>query len=245
MDNLQLWYIIFKLCDFKEKLAIVLTCKVFKNNFYINDLCRIDNKYINVLNDNILKSDIFQNTYALCTVFNKNITNISFLTNLKELNASSECNISQNSVDKLHLTKLRIWSNNKITNISFMKSLKELDISNCNISQKDIVRLDLVAFCSSFNHRINNVSFMTNLKKLNISRMISMRQTGIAGLNLYELNITSNPIIRDISFMKNLVVIPRTMAAKTHLADKLVPGRGCGVYLTWANGIDFVPTMVA
>ena len=41
------------------------------------------------------------------------------------------------------------------------------------------------------------------------------------------------------------VVVPRAVAQRTHLANRLVPGRGFGVNLAWADGIDFVQPIAA
>jgi hypothetical protein len=68
--------------------------------------------------------------------FNEKITNVSFMKNLKKLDASFNCGIDQNGVDKLDLMELNIAGNKKITNVSFMKNLKKINASfNCGIDQ--------------------------------------------------------------------------------------------------------------
>ena len=43
---------------------------------------------------------------------------------------------------------------------------------------------------------------MKNLKKLNISGECGVDESGICELDLYEINLTGNNKVKDISFMK-------------------------------------------
>src|SRR5438309_1323301 len=54
------------------------------------------------------------------------LTNLSFMKNLKILNAGGYCEIDQNGIDGLDLIELDVGYNLRIANVSFMKNLKKL-----------------------------------------------------------------------------------------------------------------------
>jgi hypothetical protein len=111
---------------------------------------------------------------------NKKIISISFMKNLKVLNASYDCGINQNGIDGLELVELNVDSNFTIENVSFMKTLKILNAeSECGIDQNGIAGLDLIELFVTENEKITNVSFMKNLKKLNANwRVCAVDQNG-------------------------------------------------------------------
>ena len=57
---------------------------------------------------------------------NSKIKKVSFMKNLKELDAGDDCAIDQKGIQGLDLIKLDVGYNNKIKDVSFMMSLKEL-----------------------------------------------------------------------------------------------------------------------
>ena len=124
MDQYNILFEIFHKLDFKSQLALIFTCSTTKNNLFIIDLYHIEEKYLELLDDNFLKHDIFQQTRKLKA--NKKITNVSFMKNLKILDASIRCGIGQDGIMGLDLIELNASSNNKITDVSFMKNLKVL-----------------------------------------------------------------------------------------------------------------------
>ena len=206
MDHLNPWFDIFSLLDLKSQLALLFTCNLFKNNLSITDLYDIEEKYLNVLTNNILRLDIFKYVTKL-KANNKKITNVSFMTNLKILYASCYPGINQNGINGLDLVELNASYNDKVINVSFMKNLKKLNVSeNRGIDQNGINGLDLVELHVNFTNKINNVSFMKNLKKLYAYCNCRINQNGIKGLDLVELDTYSNTKITDISFMKNLKI---------------------------------------
>lgn len=95
---------------------------------------------------------------------NDKIKNVSFMTNLKILEATN-CGIGQKGIKNLNL--LKAANNGKIIDVSFMTNLQKLDISDdCGVDQKGIKGLNLVEFYVSYNHKIFDVSFMKNLQIL-------------------------------------------------------------------------------
>ena len=118
------------------------------------------------------KGIIDLNLYELCAVDNKYITDVSFMKNLRKLNANGLfCGIDQNGIAGLDLTELNISDNTNITDISFMKNLHTLRVSKslarlCEINQAGITGLNLWALSASNNPKIVDVSFMNNLHVL-------------------------------------------------------------------------------
>ena len=63
---------------------------------------------------------------------NSKITDVSWMKNLKELNAFGNCGIDQLGIKGLNLIELYVRNNPKITDVSWMQNLKIFD-SNLNI----------------------------------------------------------------------------------------------------------------
>ena len=128
MDNYNLWYGIFNLLDFNSQLAIISISKNFRSNLYITNLCDFYDKYSRKLNETLLRRDIFEFVSKIKIIaLKKNpIWNISFLQNLKVLQAQSSSGITQNDIRNLDLTELDANNNSEINDVSFMKNLKVL-----------------------------------------------------------------------------------------------------------------------
>ena len=78
MDQYNIWFEIFHKLDFKSQLALIFTCNTIKNNLFITDLYNIEEKYLELLDDNVLNSNIFKQMRKLKA--NKKITNVSLMT---------------------------------------------------------------------------------------------------------------------------------------------------------------------
>ena len=65
---------------------------------------------------------IFKYLVEFVASYNKKITNVSFMTSLKKLNAWGNCGIDHNGIIGLKIVELIANNNNKITNVSFMTS---------------------------------------------------------------------------------------------------------------------------
>ena len=121
-DHINLWFDIFNLLDLKSQLSLLFTCSSLNNNLSITNLYDIEEKYLNILTNDILRFGIFK--YVTKLKCNNKITNVSFMKNLKKLDARYGCGIDQNGIIGLDLVELYTIGNNKITDILFMKNLK-------------------------------------------------------------------------------------------------------------------------
>lgn len=78
MDHIHIWRDVFPSCNFLAQLALVLTCKIVKNKLQI-----ISFRNSNIINQKILENRVLANVSDL--TINNEITNVSFLCNLKNL----------------------------------------------------------------------------------------------------------------------------------------------------------------
>ena len=140
---------------------------------------------------------------------NTQIKDVSFMRNLKVLDASCGCGIGHDGIVGLDLVELNMSRNTYITKISFMPSLKILHLEYSNLRQNEIDKLDLIMLnANGYSNDIANVSHMRNLKILSIcGRCSRIDQTGINGLDLIELNAADNKKIKNVSFMRNLKIL--------------------------------------
>jgi hypothetical protein len=120
MLPLDCWNIILLACDFRTQIHLVSSTNYFRRNLKIKNLLSIEEKYLNKLTNKILQYSIFDQTEKLYASYNSKITNISFMTSLKELHASGECGIDQNGISGLDLVEFYAGGNSKIINVSFM-----------------------------------------------------------------------------------------------------------------------------
>ena len=123
---LEIWDMIFDLLNLKTQISLISTCHYFRDNLKITDLYYLKNdtknkkNILKKLTTDILKLPIFLNTKWLNAVDNKKINNVSFMTNLKILNAYSYSfdTIDQNGIKGLNLVELDARYNKKITNLT-------------------------------------------------------------------------------------------------------------------------------
>ena len=124
MLPLDILKIIFNYLDLENQINMISSCNYFRNHLFITYLYNIERKYLDNLTTDILKYSIFSHVVNLDTGYNNKITNVSFMTSLKKLDARDNCGIGQNGIIGLNLVQLVAGYNNKITNVSFMTSLK-------------------------------------------------------------------------------------------------------------------------
>ncbi len=184
---LDIWKIIIKLLafDIKSLLNLKSCNKFFNDNFLITNLFDIGEKIKYLLTTESLSQIKYINVAELDVSNNRKITNVSYMKNLKKLNASGNCGIDQKGIEGLDLVELHVSNNRKITNASFMKKLNKLYASNCGIDQNGIEGLDLV-----------KPSVGDNPKITNVFRVCGIDQKGIEGLDLVELYVSDNPKIK-------------------------------------------------
>jgi hypothetical protein len=193
---------ILNILRLKDQINYLSTCHIFYYNLTIEKLLRSN------LNQKNIRNHIFRNISSLDVYNNRDITNVSFLKQLKILNASFDCGIDQNGIDGLDLVNLDAELNKKIVNVSFMKHLKILNASiKCGIDQSGIDGSDLIKLTVHDNNKITNVSFMKNLKYLDAVGNCGIDQHGINGLDLLMLYVNGNNKITNVSFMKHLKVL--------------------------------------
>ena len=106
MLPLDILKIIFNNLDFKNQINMISSCNYFRNHLFITDLYNIERKYLDNLTTDILKYSIFSHVVNLDAGYNNKITNVSFMTSLKKLNASYDFGIDQNSIIGLNLVQL-------------------------------------------------------------------------------------------------------------------------------------------
>lgn len=139
----------------------------------VKDFCDIESKYVNKLDDNILKN--YKYIAKLNASYNVKIKNINHLTNLRILYARSDpydcvhCGINDNSLINLNLIELDASYNLNIKNINHLTNLTTLHASHryCGIDDNGIKELNLSTLFAYANPKItpNGIKHMRNLKK--------------------------------------------------------------------------------
>ena len=108
---------------------------IFRNKNYV--------LFLNIVMESVALATLSSinklNLIKLYIGYNDKIIDISFMKNLKYLNARGKCGIDQNSIEGLDLIELDVDNNDKIKYIPYMKNLKILSIrNNCGIDQNGI-----------------------------------------------------------------------------------------------------------
>ena len=186
---LEIWkFEIFPKLDLLSQLRLRATCKYLYTNLDITDLYNIDIEYRGKLTNEILLQ--YPKLEKLDTRDNSKITNISYLKNLKILDASWYSGINDESLIGLDLIKLNVWGNPNITKISHLKNLKKLDAGyDSGINDESLIGLDLVELCATSNPKITKISHLKNLKILIVEGSHSgINDESLIGLDLIELN---------------------------------------------------------
>jgi hypothetical protein len=88
---------------------------------------------------------------------NSTTTDVSWMTNLKVLNAGGSCGITQTGITGLNLVQLYAHDNSTITDVSWMTNLKVLNAGGyCGITQTGIVGLNSVKVYALNNSKISS-----------------------------------------------------------------------------------------
>lgn len=152
----EIWQMILDYCDFLSKIRLRQICKSLYVHMRIVDFYNIEDKYVENLNDDILK----QHSYIkyLNAFDNANITDVNHLEHLEILDASWNCGIHSSGIKKINPKKLDANGNPRIKNISHMNNLIELHaIADCGISDKYIENLKLKYLDAMFNNKITKI----------------------------------------------------------------------------------------
>src|SRR5271154_5496072 len=120
----DLYRLICDYLDFIDVLHHKIVCKRFKS-IKVKDLYNIDLKYLQNLNDHILKQYI---DVTELKIINTNITNLNHMTKLRKLDISYDCGVGDQGIFVLNLEELDASGNPKITTLNHMTKLKKLYI---------------------------------------------------------------------------------------------------------------------
>lgn len=195
----------------------MMTCKTYYRNIYVFKLLDTDD-----MNNDILRQKKYSRVEKIKLDFSTEITDISCLKNLKILILNSIHNpISQDQIDHMNLTELRLFENKNINRISHMKNLRILHIvGDCTINQEEIDKLNLYELNMSCNPNIHCLTHMNKLKNLyakcgryslggpgSNECKKNLTRDGIKNLDLNVLDIEGNLEIIDVSSFRNLNVL--------------------------------------
>ena len=111
---LEIWYQILNYLNLKSQINLVSTNVYLKDNLRITDLYNINKNLLAKLSDQIFGHKMFSYVTQFNTCDNNKITDVSFMTNLRKLNASGNCGIDQSGINGLNLVELNASRNNKI-----------------------------------------------------------------------------------------------------------------------------------
>jgi len=110
---LDIWDDIFQRCDLLSQLNLFAVCSDFYRSFSITDLYNIPEKYRNRLTILVLRQTKFGRLVQLNVGGNKHVTDVSFLTALKNLNVNGQCGVDQQGIKGLNLRVLYAAGNEK------------------------------------------------------------------------------------------------------------------------------------
>lgn len=203
--TIDIWQSIFDGFDIKTQLLMSASCRFFYNNLYVKDLSSLDYGDHSVTpTDDVLSQEKYKYLTALDANDNHEITDVSHLTNLRELYAEN-CGINQTGIK--NLTKIEILHipyREEITDVSHMTKLKVLDAEGSGITQEGIKGLNLVNLHASKCINITDVSYMTNLEELWACDECGVDQQSISKLNLRILGANNNNKINNVNHMTKL-----------------------------------------
>lgn len=155
---IELNQLVSDLLDIKSRIRFISASNLLYNSIYVSDL----NISMLPACNKILNQKKFSKVLKLEENYSEDYTTTD--------------DITQATIEKLNLIKLKININKLITSISHMNNLRVLYcVSNQNnIGQHEINNLNLIKLDASFNFKIYDVSHMSSLKKL-----IAMDNCGI------------------------------------------------------------------
>ena len=121
---IELFQLILEQSKFRTQIRFRCVNKMFHAKLEIHNLSAINQKYLKLLTDDILR--LHPTATSLCIVNNPNITNINHMTKLKKLFIVGECNIDNVGISNVNVKYLNLKYYQKITNVSHMSNLEIL-----------------------------------------------------------------------------------------------------------------------
>ena len=207
MIHLDIFKEIFHNLKLKYQIRLLQINKYHNHYLQIIDFYHMNNKYLNALTDEIIIN--YPNLQKLNIKYNPKCTkNVMYLTNLSELNCSSvrskPCNLAEEQIKYLNLTKLKMQGNVNIENLNHLTNLRTLNCNFSIITDDSIKNLDLMKLSVKGNFKIKNISAMTNLKSLNCGWFSHITEDGIKNLKLTKLDIVDNVNIKNLNHLTSI-----------------------------------------
>ena len=194
--------------DIRDKLTFLSLRRHYKLVCDYGIITELDGRR---LTDQILRQPKFRNLRILKIRDNHQITSVSHLTKLEELDISGyDCEVDQAGIAGcLRLEKLNVRNNPRITSVNHLPELEDLDASGyyCRVDQAGIAGcLRLKKLNIDDNRRITTVNHLTELEELIAAgRYCGVDQAGIAGcLRLKKLKAHYNSKITSVNHLPEL-----------------------------------------
>jgi hypothetical protein len=162
--------LIFKFLNFECKHRFKITNKQ-STKLKITDLFNIDIKYLNKLDDKILKN--YLDVDKLYASNNSKITKINKMKKIQILHADGSCGLSHFGFSNcVNIKVLHVTNNKKIKNINFLTNLTELHAQSSNGGLlykgfKNCRKLEILNI--RYNNNISTLEGLTNLRILDAS----------------------------------------------------------------------------
>ena len=139
----------------------------------------------------------YQHITRLNLEYVETVSDVNYLTNLRDLNIGDCCGVDQTGISELrNVIRLNAENNDRITNVNHLPHLRVLNASRlCGIDQVGISESrNLVALDASYNDCIYNLNHCSKLRTLYInSHICAVDQPGISKLrNLTKLSSRGN-----------------------------------------------------
>lgn len=196
---------ILSVADFVSRIRLRCCTKLFHEKLQIHNFYDIPYNYYHRLSNKIIRNHSY---IRRLNVENKSdITMISHLTNLRELNTVAS-GLSDRSGLCTNLRILCASDNGAISDITHLTKLKALYASgrSCGITDNSIITLTNLKYLSiSSNDSIRNVNHLTKLELLFAHAYSNIDNNSIMNLtNLKRLDMFSNKYVTTISHLTNL-----------------------------------------
>ena len=163
-------------------------------------------KYLDCSYSNIQDGDILNINPEKLNISNTNITDISHLTNLRELEASTS---KITKIQNLNLEKLTMNWNIKIQKIKLPK-LKYLEVLYCREIYLEKINCPNLVELRISSKNITNLNNLKNLRKLLIWNCLAIYNTSIQNLELDYIGLRDNQTITNLNYMTSLKILSIT-----------------------------------
>ena len=196
--NLSELYIQGNYSDFSHMTNLIkLDMANYRHQISLNNLYNL--KYLDCNSANIQDQDILNINPEKIIISYTKITDISHLTNLRELDAD---NSKITKITNLNLEKININGKTNIKKINLPK-LKYLTAHITSLEELDCPNL-VQLYCSG---NLTNLNILKNLKKLILWNSLTIYNTSIQNLNLQELYLSNIHNLTDLNYLTSLKIL--------------------------------------